>query len=53
MYIRIGKTDFLLTHVEGKSLTELTEMFGHLHESEIKALHKKVGKKEVKTTNKK
>ena len=45
MYIRIGYTDFLLTAVEGKSIAELTEMFGHIHESQIKLLHKEANKK--------
>jgi hypothetical protein len=45
MYIRIGNTDFLLAHVEGKSIAELTEMFGHIHESHIKELHNIVNKK--------
>lgn len=48
MYIRVGKTDFLKDHVEGKTLTELREMFPHLSDANIRELHSKVGKKKKK-----
>ena len=47
-YVVVGNIHFAIEHIEGKSLTDIKEMFPHVRVELLKAAHEKVNPKRNK-----
>jgi hypothetical protein len=47
-YVVVGNIHFAIEHIEGKSLTDIKEMFPHVRVELLKTVHEKVNPKRNK-----